>query len=396
MNEGVTASLVENPEKLQQLGREWEHLADHFPGVTPFLRFKWLAIWWAHWGQGHRLLVIPVRDGTGRLVALAPFYISTDSWAKLGARRIRFLGDMHAGSDYLSPLVEPGFERSAGRAITALLVAHRSRWDYLHLDHAADSHPAMLALRAALAEAGYQERLERRSLCPYAALPRSFDDYLGMVGPNLRYNFRRRFKALHREGSVTFVTVHAGTEIQARFPELVRLHALRFASQGKTSSFLRPDVQRFHHALIAQAGPADGLRLFALEVKGRTVAALYGFSSGSKFLFFQSGMDPLWSRYSVGLVLMGCALEQAIKDGHREFDFLRGDEAYKYQWATGVRNTSTVSIFGGHARARWVQACDMARHWMHVLKRSFAGRRSGPNAIPGEARRAHAIATPPA
>jgi CelD/BcsL family acetyltransferase involved in cellulose biosynthesis len=136
-------------------------------------------------------------------------------------------------------------------------------------------------------------------------------------------------------------------------------------------------------------GPAGGPRLHLLEVQGRPVAALYGFSLGRRFLYFQSGMDPHWAHHSVGLIMMGCVIEQSIKDGHREFDFLRGDEAYKYQWATGSRTTQTVRLFGPCVKGRCLETLFAARLQASRLKRMLAGRGPTRFLLPGEERRAH-------
>ena len=68
--------------------------------------------------------------------------------------------------------------------------------------------------------------------------------------------------------------------------------------------------------------------MYVIQACGAAVAALYGFSIGKKFLFYQSGMDPAWSRLSVGLGMMGWTIAEAIRNGHKEFDFVRGDEPY--------------------------------------------------------------------
>lgn len=392
---GMNAGVVKNEEALRRLRPEWEDLADRVPGAPWFLRYKWMATWWKQWGSRHQLRVITVRDGEGRLVAIAPFYISRDPWFKLRARRVGFLADTYTGSDYLTLLVQPGTERHAARSVARALIEMRRQWDYLDFDHTLESNPAMHELRAALSESGYREQLVTRSICPYAALPDSFEDYLRSLGHNLRYNFRRRSKALHREGSVGLVVLRNGSDIQARFPEFIGLHKHRFASQAKTSSFLLPEVQRFHSDLLGVMGPTDGLRLFILEVNGQAVAALYGFSSGRKFLYFQSGMEPRWARLSVGLVLMGCVIEQVIKEGHTEFDFLRGDEAYKYQWATGARTTHTVRMFDRRAKVQWVRAWLVLDQKARAVKRSLVGLSLAHPSIPGEDRRAHWLEQPP-
>jgi CelD/BcsL family acetyltransferase involved in cellulose biosynthesis len=103
---------------------------------------------------------------------------------------------------------------------------------------------------------------------------------------------------------------------------------------------------------MAAAGLA---RVFALKAGSHTIAALYGFSAGKTFSFYQSGMDPAWARLSVGLVLVGCSIKEAIRHGHDTFDFLRGDESYKFQWATQSRQPVTVCFFDRRVRSRWVR-----------------------------------------
>ena len=379
----LTAGCVEGEEAFHRLRPEWDALAERIAWRTPFLRFKWNATWWKHWGAGHQLRIILLRAGDGRLMGIAPLYRSINPWFKLRARRMGLLGDRHAGSDYLGPLVQSGYEQRAGRAIADALLDTREDWDYLELDHTLEDHAVLRELRVALCESGYCDQLVQRSTCPYAALPESFEDYLRSLTRNLRYNFTRRLKALHREGSVALVVLRNGPEIQSRLQELIDLHRRRFAMQGKSSSFLLPDVQQFHRELIGAMGPDDGLRLYLLEIRGKAAAALYGFSQGKRFHFFQSGMDPQWSRLSVGLVLMGSVIEQVIKDGHTEFDFLRGDEAYKYQWATAARRTYTVRMFNRHIKARWVQACLWGHRQAGSLKRSLGGEGLDQRAIPG-------------
>jgi CelD/BcsL family acetyltransferase involved in cellulose biosynthesis len=112
-------------------------------------------------------------------------------------------------------------------------------------------------------------------------------------------------------------------------------------------------VQTFHADVLTQMAAKGWVRVFLLEVKGRVIAALYGFSTGKTFSFYQSGMDPAWAHLSVGLVLMGCSMEHAIRSGIGTFDLLRGNEDYKFQWATGVHHTQTVCFFDGRAKSQW-------------------------------------------
>jgi len=76
------------------------------------------------------------------------------------------------------------------------------------------------------------------------------------------------------------------------------------------------------------------LRLTLLEIDGRTAGAFYGLRYGQVFHFYQSGIDPSLSRWSIGLVMLGLTIKSAIDEGASEYDMLHGNESYKFLWAT--------------------------------------------------------------
>jgi CelD/BcsL family acetyltransferase involved in cellulose biosynthesis len=81
------------------------------------------------------------------------------------------------------------------------------------------------------------------------------------------------------------------------------------------------------------------------------VASVYGVVHGDKFNYYQSGYEPLWSSKSPGLVLLARTVQDAFADGLREFDFLRGNESYKSDWARAERWTIQLRLWRG-ARGR--------------------------------------------
>jgi len=107
-------------------------------------------------------------------------------------------------------------------------------------------------------------------------------------------------------------------------------------------------------------------------MNGRPIGGLYGFRRGARFYFYQSGYDPAWRKYSVGLVTMGLAIKHALAEGAEEYDLLHGTEAYKFRWAKETRDLSRVHLFppswrgwlcrasfeaenqGKHAARRWL------------------------------------------
>jgi CelD/BcsL family acetyltransferase involved in cellulose biosynthesis len=52
------------------------------------------------------------------------------------------------------------------------------------------------------------------------------------------------------------------------------------------------------------------------------------------------GFDLEFSRSSLGTLIIVHPIEQAWREGALPFDFLRGEESYKYLW--GAKNSATV------------------------------------------------------
>jgi len=349
----VTVTYVSTSSALEQLSGEWRELFKRSGCRSAFLSVEWMTSWWRHWGGGHRLFVVTVRETSGRLLAIAPFYIRRSAFGPWGPRALCYLAHKWVGSDHLNVIVDPEHEQLGVEAIVRFVGQERAEWDYIELAAGEETSPTFARLCQGFKSLGMTERVTDSEVCPYTTLPSLFEKYLAGVGKNLRYNFRRRWRALEREGQVKFIVLSSGTELQESFRKLVWLHRLRFQQQHKYSSFLAPHIQEFHADSLTHIAAAGMARLFLLQIGDKAVAALYGFSANKTFSFYQIGMDPAWSHLSVGVVMMGCSIEEAIRSGHDEFDFLRGDEAYKFQWAREARHEVTRYLFDRRIRSQW-------------------------------------------
>ena len=65
---------------------------------------------------------------------------------------------------------------------------------------------------------------------------------------------------------------------------------------------------------------------------GRRIAAGVWFEDAEAWYLYNAGVDPEARELSPGVLLSALALQAAIGAGRRRFDYLRGDEPYKYEW----------------------------------------------------------------
>jgi CelD/BcsL family acetyltransferase involved in cellulose biosynthesis len=59
---------------------------------------------------------------------------------------------------------------------------------------------------------------------------------------------------------------------------------------------------------------------------------------------YNSGLDFQFSELSLGWVLLGHLLEWAIENGRQCFDFMRGDEQYKYRFGAIDRQVMRAQV----------------------------------------------------
>ena len=286
----------------------WPALAERSGNV--FATPEWLEVWWRHYGEEGTLRLHSVSDGD-RLVALLPLQL----WRSRPPRTLRFLG--HGPSDVMGPVCAPEDRPAAAAAMGEVL--GDGGWDLLLAERLAspDSLPAGLGLRELRAEPSPVLRIDGMS----------WDDFLASKSSNFRQQARRRERKLAKEHDLQFRLTDDPSRVDADLDVLFRLHEERWSDRG--SGALGERRAAFHREFARVALDRGWLRLWLLELDGRPVAAWYGLRFAGRELYYQAGRDPAYERHAVGFVLLAHTIREAMNDGMREYDFLRGGEGYK-------------------------------------------------------------------
>jgi CelD/BcsL family acetyltransferase involved in cellulose biosynthesis len=326
MNRALQVDEIETPAGLEALREEWSALWERCPGATPFQAPEWLLPWRQHLGRG-RLWVLALRQGD-RLAGLAPFFV--ERYYGLPLRRVCLLGT--GGTDYLDLLLEPGCAEEGARLVLDRLAERRARWEFCDFQQLRPRSP----LLAAPAPTGLDSLTRPQDVCPVLTLPPTAAALPQALPPRLRANVRYYRRRLEREGEARFETADVGT-LDELLEALFRLHQARWNRRLLPGSFRGARARRFHREAAAGFLARGWLRLHALRFRGTVRAALYCFTAGGRGYYYSGGFQPEMARFSPGTLLTAHALEDAVRAGAGEFDFLRGDEPYKYRWGAGER-----------------------------------------------------------
>ncbi|CAN5900496.1 hypothetical protein BH23ACT5_BH23ACT5_12000 [soil metagenome] len=198
-----------------------------------------------------------------------------------------------------------------------------------------DSLPEEAAkpLAAGLEQAGWAVESRVEEVAAVLDLPAIFDDYLGSIGKKERHEVRR--KRRRYEGALGDLRHETHRGAGWALDEFIRLHRLAGGAKGE---FMTED----HKSLFTSLAGLDGWRFDLLRTDAGASAIVFGWSDDTGYYLYNSAYDPSLSPTSPGVVLLGKMIECAIEEGIEVFDFLKGDETYKFR--LGARRRPLVTI----------------------------------------------------
>ena len=118
-------------------------------------------------------------------------------------------------------------------------------------------------------------------------------------------------------------------EIEARLGEFLDLH--RRSRTGK-ARFMDGRMERFFRRAFTAFAERDAARLWFLDTASGPVATFVTIEWDDTVGLYNSGFDPARAALSPGVILLAHVVRDAITRGRRTFDFLRGEERYKYEF----------------------------------------------------------------
>lgn len=294
------------------------------PRATPFQHPAWLDAWWTHLGGGERRDAV-VRSSDGQLIAALPMFV----WHDGDIRRLVPVGAGH--SDYCDALIDPVHRNAGLSGLWDAIAATRDAWDEVLLPDLRADSPLL-----GVPPFGWTVTDAPGETCP--VLPLAGPDVLARLSKSRRRKIvhdRNRAEAL---GDVA-VALAEPEEIDAGLDALFALHAARWALAGEPGVLADPRVQAFQRVAAPALAEAGLLRLALVRHAGRIVSALLGFADSRSGYSYAIGNDFSVPGQSFGTLAFAHLIEGAAAAGAARFDFLRGEEPYKFAWGAAPTRT---------------------------------------------------------
>ncbi len=349
--------LHEDIEAFEALQPEWNHLLQRSATNTVFLTCEWQRAWWNTFGQGRTLQLVALRDEDGHLEAIVPLFVQdtlVDPSARLpyinierpatvhesdSRRTIHFIGGSEV-SDYLD-IIAPSNSNAKTWASVFEFLGRQQGWQNLDLRSIPATSPSLSSVPQMARQRGWDVQQAREDVCPVLELPGTWDAYLSdRLDKKERHELRRKMRKAEREVDVHWYWVEP-YNLDVGLQIFFELHR---ASDPDKDAFMTGRMESFFQAVAEAARDGGWLRLAVLRFDGYAVASYLCFDYGSDRLVYNSGFDTsTYGHLSPGIVLLALLVEDAIEQRLRRFDFLQGDERYKYD--LGASNTEVFRLF---------------------------------------------------
>jgi CelD/BcsL family acetyltransferase involved in cellulose biosynthesis len=324
----------------QEMKEEWNALLDGSITNVPFLRYEYLENWWRTLGGGEwrdaELALVTARQN-GRLSGIAPFFT-----AEVGGKPTLHLVGAIEVSDYLDLIVSaqdlPAF---ADGLLDFLSGPDFVQWQTMEWYNLPESSPTLALLDKGARERGWNYHLEIYKPSPYITLPGDWETYLAGIDKKQRHEIRRKIRRLEGSGfEVRYYTVKEGDTLEAEMDDFLLL----MEQERQKSDFLS-DAMRQHMRNTARVALESGmLHLSFLEIGGKKAAAKFCFDYLKRLWGYNSGVEREFYEFSPGWVLLSYELQWANENGRAEFDFMRGDEEYKYRFGAVDRHVMRATL----------------------------------------------------
>lgn len=330
-------------EGFQALDPVWNTLLEQSASNAITLTFEWLSTWWEVFNKDRELYIVVARDGD-EVIGIAPLLKRTVLRnGLLPFRRLEFLasGEEEADeicSDYLDFILQGGRE---GDALTAILqfIREDGDWDEMLLTDVLGESASLDVVKSFCDVRGITVQTVREQIALYLPLDNGFSEVLTQVGSSFRRRIKQDRKTFATYGGQIRIVKHL-EDFETAFATLIDLHQVRWTARGKPGVFASEKFTLFHRLLAQKVMGKGWVRFYFALRGGKPFAAIYNFTYNGKAYYYQSGLRLEDSGLiSPGVLLQSYAIEDSIKIGLREYDFLKSESgSYKFKWTHRTRS----------------------------------------------------------
>jgi len=275
----------------------------------------WLKTWWQEFGSGNELFLSAVRQGE-KIIGIAPLLVKEGKASIIGSDDL---------CDYHDFIIAPEREKD----FFGVLLDDLKQKGVGHLDLGpVRPDSTVLTHLAGIAQnRGYEVLYHPEDVSVELDLPATWEEYLAILSAKQRHEVRRKLRRLWEAGKIDYHFVKNSAAVHDAMSVFLKMFS---ESRQDKATFLTARMESFFRSLAEAMAEIGLLRLGILELDMLPAAMIMCFDYNDCIYLYNSGYEPQYNSLSVGLLSKVLCIKESIQEGKKRFDFLKGDETYKY------------------------------------------------------------------
>jgi CelD/BcsL family acetyltransferase involved in cellulose biosynthesis len=301
-------------ESFDSLDYLWAEPGSNLNWSSVFILPPWLRVWWQEFKPDAEPYLLAVRRDES-VIGIAPLIILNGKASFIGSTNV---------CDYVDFIITPGMEFQFFN--TLLDDLKNTGITELDLGHLRPDSTVLTYLLEIAREGGYEIDTRQEDISIEMDLPSTWDEYLNRLDKKQRHEIRRKLRRLE-EADRDYRYYEIDYNDEGILSDFIKLFSL---SRGEKASFMTNDMESFFRALIDAMSKTGLLRFGILELEGQPAAIVMGFDYNGTMYLYNSAYDPKYNHLSAGLLSKVFCIKESIQEGRKIFNFLKGNEQYKY------------------------------------------------------------------
>ena len=342
--------VVDTEEGFDALRDNWDAIYRADPEANIFLSWQWLDAWLDTYISPWFVLAAKRSETDPDYVGLLPLRMQTHFDADHGFSNEIVVAGANF-SDYTGILARPECEAEAIPAL-ADYAMRKFNWARFSMENLLMSQQRRRLLLGGFGKARfthapigykYADDPVDHAICPMVNLPENWDDYLGTLSANNRQKIRRLLKKVDAAEGYR-IAFSKPEDIEQNLTILLDFWTTKWGP--KKGEDKAKEIARTNRLMLMRCAE-DGMLLLPIFYHGDRAVALLAIlvdDCKKSLSFLITGRDETYDEMPAGYLLHAHCIRHAIEHGYATYDFLRGNEPYKYLFAPQVRHLSAVAL----------------------------------------------------
>ncbi|MGE5457805.1 MAG: GNAT family N-acetyltransferase [Methanococcaceae archaeon] len=315
----MEVQCITDLEKAFLLQDQWTKLLEKSEKATPFQDPVWILNWQKYFGRGRTFILCCF--AYDKLVGVLPLHYAENKTKK----NYSFIGE--GITDYLDVICLPELENQVIDICYTYLMKNIQQGDSCVFNFLRSDSPLLLLKRTT--EPAIQ--LLEHDSCLSLSLPKTKQEFEKNLNLPFKKNILYCIRKFKSQGELLLKQANENNYIEY-LSELFKLHTARWNERSASGVLYDIPLQQFHRHIFKEMMTKNRAALFSLDLNNITLATLYILLKGNCYYYYIGGFNPVYQKFSPGSIALYYLIRYAIDNGKEIFDFLRGQESYKYKW----------------------------------------------------------------